>query len=357
MNGDGARVQYSHALLKSRLRRALLRRIAAQRPNRLLPLLLCASCHRRRRLGDRGWALWYCRPCWTVWYRKHKQWYLWDLEPQECSTCRGRSSPGWWDRRHWHCVACWGKWFNSRGTRSNLDENHVHFIEIGTSNYQTLTQACAGHPDGDRHAWKYLPLDEAPQNLRGLAIDMEQSCLEELPDLPNVKKVCSAVTECSGQQLKLHVPHHLITYWEHIFATCGNEDGWYVMQLARACSSLGEPRLLQRRLTKIGLGRLLRRRSIYAESLPTLLERYQVGSIGVLKLDSEGHDCAILKGFVRGCEFHASWYPQIIVYETNGMNDHIFGNGTEKQMADTLQRLNYEIVYCSGSDTVAIRKT
>ncbi len=72
-------------------------------------------------------------------------------------------------------------------------------------------------------------------------------------------------------------------------------------------------------------------------------------------MDSEVHDCAILKGLLRSCEFRPSWYPQIIVYETNGMKDDIFGNGTEEQMTHTLRRLKYEIVYCSGFDTVAIR--
>ena len=371
MSSDGPNNEWrvplssGHRRQSLRFLNKLLQRRAAQRPNMSLKRHRCATCHRLRRLGSRGspsyeaddaysqQGLWHCRPCWETWYRQHKQWYLRDLEPHQCSTCQRHDSPGWWGKQDWHCVACWSDYLVPEETYSVVDANHFDFVEIGTSNYQTLTQACACHPDGDRHAWNYLPADRAPQSFRGLAIDMERSCLDALPDLPNVTKVCAPVTECSGKQWKLHIPDKVITHWENVFATCGNEDGWYAMSLARACSSLARPRILKRELAKVGLGRLLRRRHVRAYSLPELLEKHRVRSIGVLKLDCEGHDCAILDGLLHSCAHRPKWFPQWIIYESNGMNDFVFGIGTEKRMRGTLKQLNYKIVYNSGWDTVA----
>lgn len=228
-------------------------------------------------------------------------------------------------------------WFNAERSDLQSKPDHFDFIEIGTSNYRTLTQACAGHPDGDEYAWNFLPLDKAPQNIKGMAIDMEQSYLDELPDLPHVLKVCAAVTESDGLQVMFHVPKNRILHWEQIFATCGNEQGWYTLQLAKACASLGQTRILHKNLNQLGLAGLLRRTPVQAHSLPSLLKQQCVGSIGTLKLDTEGHDCAILSGLLHACETHKTWYPDWIIYESNGLNDLLFGSGTEKQMLWALE--------------------
>merc|ERR1712157_714800 len=119
----------------------------------------------------------------------------------------------------------------------------------------------------------------------------KQDNLDELPDLPLVEKECAAVAESDGLQIMRHIPNKLVTRWEKIFAICGNEQGWYTMQLAKACASLGKPGVLQRELGHLGLSGLLRETQIQAFSLPTLLEKHHVRSIGTLNLDTEGYDC------------------------------------------------------------------
>ena len=231
----------------------------------------------------------------------------------------------------------------------------MDFIEIGTSNYSTLTQAVAGHPDGDVYAWNYLPC-KCPQNIRGIAIDMVQNYLDELPDLPNVAKVCRAVSESRSVQVMHYVPKKAVRHWANIFAKCGNQIGWAVLERAKACASLGKPKDLVRDLRWLGLARLLKKKLVQVCSLPALLKEHAVESIGTLKIDAEGQDCVILRGLLHACEKHPQWYPKMIAFESNGMSDFFFGKGTEDRMREALADANYDVVFCSDWDTVAIRR-
>jgi len=78
---------------------------------------------------------------------------------------------------------------------------HFDFIEVGTSSYHTFSQAIAGHPDGKPYAWNFLPWDRHPLRLRGMAVDMQRSYLDQLPDLPRVTKVNAAVSD-SGRKTR-----------------------------------------------------------------------------------------------------------------------------------------------------------
>merc|ERR1711957_846506 len=99
-------------------------------------------------------------------------------------------------------------------------------IEIGTSSYHTFTQAVVGHPLGKPHAWKYLPSDVHPLQLRGLAVDMNRNYLDQLPDVPLVSKICTAISEKGGVEMMHHVPLEDIETWEAIFAKTGYYRGF-----------------------------------------------------------------------------------------------------------------------------------
>lgn len=236
--------------------------------------------------------------------------------------------------------------------------DHFDFVEVGTSNYQTVVQACVGHPDGKHHALSFMPWDREPGELRGLVIDMQRPYLDELPDLPNVQKICAAVAERDGEvRVMWHVPVQFLEHYEKVFATAGNNSAWHTLQLAKAISSLGAvsaSRLLRTKMRRLGLSRLVRRRRVRTRSLASIFSESNVGSVSFLALDCEGHDCAIIHGLLKACRGRPSWYPEWIQYETHGMNDELSGAGTQERTEEELQQAGYHIMY-AGWDTVAWR--
>lgn len=327
---------------------------------------LCHMCWHWRALG-RAWAppgkeekLWYCQPCWTRWRVAVKQWFVserstwddWDLRPKrrrkpEATGVEEPQSP----------APPSSPLLKGRPDPDDGEPEHFDFVEVGTSNYHTFTQAVAGHPDGKPYAWRFLPWDVHPLRLRGLAVDMKQDYLDQLPDLPRVEKVQAAVSESGGMQRMYHVPLGDIEHFEAVFAARGSWRGHRAMQLARGCSALGQHSMLRRLLAAIGLRHLARVRRVCSRNLASVLEGRRVGSIGMLALDCEGHDCAILRGLLKSCETQPHLYPSWIWFESNGMNDELFGPGTESDTVWHLEGHGYRVLWGGGYDRTGKRDT
>ena len=343
-------------------------------------LIRCITCKRKCDFGWMGETGWNCIQCWITFFKDHE-----DLErnsPQTCQYCY-EVGYGWLgDANAWYCYRCWQQWFavpdpktkSCSAHRQDADLSkspqkqrrlgeHFDFVEIGTSNYNTFTQACAGSYASKPGAWQFLPGDKSRTCIRGLAVDMKRSYLKELPDMPLVKKVHAAISENGGALCMQHVPIRSIVRWEKIFAKRGNEYGYHAMQLARACSSLCSHPILKKELRWVGLRHLIRKKIVQTIPLVTLLRRHRVGSIGVLALDCEGYDCVILRGLLRACESRPQWYPRWIILETNGMNDDVFGPGVEDETVSAFKARGYTVNYGGGHrstggirDTVLFRK-
>lgn len=358
----------------SRRTLAVLRRREAGKPS-YRQMKQCAMCYKHRRIGRWWWppkqlvqagaahadsglagaialekamkgrgtyrySLWCCRPCWDAWLVQYKQWFHddnWHIgQPEESptsSSSRGRKR---------------------KSPQPDLQPGqlyHYDFVEIGTSNYHTFTQAAGGHPSHKPCAYRFLP-KEGLTKLRGLAVDMKQRYLDQLPDLPNVRKVRAAVSDRESVLQMHHVKLADIEHWERVFATQGNYRGFKYIRLARGCSALGKHKVLASALSRIGLQHLIRVRSMRTKTVETLFQESQVGTVNVLALDCEGHDCAILKGLMDACKKRREWYPKWILFETNGMNDETFGKGTERSTVEALVEEGYELLYGGGySDT------
>eukprot|EP00435_Cladocopium_sp_Y103_P041749 s441_g11.t1 len=48
--------------------------------------------------------------------------------------------------------------------------------------------------------------------------------------------------------------------------------------------------------------------SMRTKTVETLFQESQVGTVNVLALDCEGHDCAILKGLMDACKKRREWW-------------------------------------------------
>ena len=337
----------------------------------------CDTCRQKCDVSMGWWGSnsWHCGGCWATFFIDS-----YSDDPDFCRPCKtcGKARDGWSYDGSWYCYQCWREWYllasptslvsnnaavsATEGSRISTQQQknkrrHFDFVEIGTSNYNTFTQSCAGALYGREDAWKFLPLDKSLTLMRGLAVDMNRESLKQLPNLSNVQKVHAAVSEVNGNLQMHYVPFSSIIRWERNFAKRGSRHGHAAMQLARACSSLGKHSVLRRVLKRVGLLQLIRKKKVPVCSMERLFRCYRVGSVGVLALDCEGHDCAIVRGLLKACKSRPEWYPECLILETNGMNDELFGSGTEDQTVSDLKACGYTVIYGGGYRSTGARDT
>ena len=90
-----------------------------------------------------------------------------------------------------------------------MNNGHYDFIEIGTSDFDTLIQTCS---------------DESI----GLSIEPLQIYLDRLPNKPNVKKITKAISELDSEIDIYYIP--LENIWKH------NLPIW-----VKGCNSVSKP--------------------------------------------------------------------------------------------------------------------
>ena len=212
------------------------------------------------------------------------------------------------------------------------------YIEIGTSDFRTLTQYVAGS-DYSCPMGKALR-NWSPSLVKGLAIDPVQHLLKRLPDLEGVQKVIVAMGEWDSTATLYSVREDAGLR----FPTS------YAAYLAEGCSSLHSvwPQLKQFISDEgLQLEDVFTTTTVPVWSLATLADLYGIASVDVLKLDCEGMDCSILKGLLRHCADYPDAFPRIISFETNNL--------TPKKEVDATVRSfrshGYQVLY-RGHDTV-----
>ena len=167
-----------------------------------------------------------------------------------------------------------------------MNNGHYHFIEIGTSDFDTLIQTCS---------------DESV----GLSIEPLQMYLDRLPNKPNVKKITAAVSDVDSEIDIYYIP--LETVFEY------NLPVW-----VRGCNSVTKPH----DFTRNKLGEEFYDEIVQCDTVPTvswetLVSRYNVKSLDLLKIDTEGHDHIILKSYLTECEKNPKLYANKIIFEYN----------------------------------------
>jgi FkbM family methyltransferase len=192
---------------------------------------------------------------------------------------------------------------------------HYDFIEIGTSNFDTLI--------------------EGATNEIGLSIEPIKIYLDDLPNKPNVTKVNCAISNIDGIvdvyyvdpiDIEKHGLHH---YW-------------------RGCNSIINPHsTAQAALKEKNLDHLMKKTTAEAITWLTLTQRYNISSVDYLKIDTEGHDCHIINNML---DSGAIIMPTKLLFEFNIL--------TSRELLDsTLNRLvcfGYEIL--DVGDDVVLRK-
>lgn len=163
-----------------------------------------------------------------------------------------------------------------------------NFVEIGTSDFETL-------------------IENASDEVRGLSIEPIKYYLDRLP----VRKLCQkgnfAVSDRDGE----------IT----IYSVCVEDirrlglPGW-----VRGCNSVNAPHpTVHSGLMSLGLdpNEIIKGERLAVKSFKTIVAEYGIGSIQTLKIDTEGHDVQILRGYLEACLENENLFAETIMFESN----------------------------------------
>ena len=195
-----------------------------------------------------------------------------------------------------------------------LDEGvDYDFIEIGTSNFNTLTE-------------------KASDKTRGIAVEPLRHYLEQLPVRYGVVKDNVAVSSKPGSARVYYIPEieiskHGLQPW---FKGCNSLHGYHPLHLRH------------------NVTHLCRAEEVDVVTPEQLWRKHRVRRVATLKIDTEGHDCVILKSlhdFLRGKPRHL--WPATIQFESN---EHTAREDVDNTI-HLYQKSGY-VVVSRGHDTV-----
>ena len=164
------------------------------------------------------------------------------------------------------------------------NKKHYDFIEIGTSDFNTL-------------------IELSDDNTIGISIEPIKYYIDRLPNKKNVIKVQSALSTIDGNVDVYYIDEQKIL---------DNKLPWWI----RGSNSISNPHPFAIK----ELGEDLYNNLVTIEKVPTiswktLIETYGVESIGYLKIDTEGHDHIIMRDFLNYCREHSFPIPNKITLE------------------------------------------
>jgi FkbM family methyltransferase len=161
---------------------------------------------------------------------------------------------------------------------------HYDFVEIGTSDFDTLIQIC-------------------DENTVGISVEPIKYYLDRLPNKSNVIKLQSALSTNDGECDVYYISDDDIQ--KHSLQ-------WWV----RGSNSINKPHPIVLK----DIGEELYNKIVTIEKVPTiswdsLINSYGIKSIGHLKIDTEGHDHIILRDFLDFCNKNSFDLPNKITLE------------------------------------------
>jgi hypothetical protein len=194
----------------------------------------------------------------------------------------------------------------------------VDFIEIGTSDFDSLAQTCA-------------------DNEVGISIEPLKYYLDRLPTKTNVTKINCAISfnNTEGDITIYYVPSEVI------------EEN-KLPQMLKGCNSISGYHYWHR---KLEIEHLVQKQTVHQIPIAKVLAENNVGKIKYLKIDTEGGDCFILEHLFEYLKDKPKdFYPKKIKFESNAH--------TEKaQIHKTIElykTAGYVVHYQDVEDTILI---
>lgn len=177
---------------------------------------------------------------------------------------------------------------------------HYSNIEIGTSDFRTLI----GNEKGN-----------------GISIEPVPCYFKNLPDQKDWIKLNCAVSDYNGKADVYYVNPDKIT----------TEPYW-----VRGCNSIGKPHPTILR----SYPHLIECMEIEVISVASLIEKYDIESVGLLKIDTEGHDITIMNALLD-----TDLRPDKIIFESNVLtNENDYNKVIERLYEYQTKRVNFDTV-------------
>lgn len=162
---------------------------------------------------------------------------------------------------------------------------NLDFLEIGTSDFNTLLQT-------------------AGSNVRGISVEPVKYYLDRLPNKPNVQKINCAIS-----------PTNVESNIEVFYLTVETIKTHRLPKWFKGCSNIGK---IHPTIIKYNMQDYVDSYTVKQYPINRFLEIYDIDYIEYLKVDTEGHDCYILEhyfNFIK--ELDSSLHPKTIQFESN----------------------------------------
>lgn len=189
---------------------------------------------------------------------------------------------------------------------------HYHFIEIGTSDFDTV-------------------IETVDHEAIGISVDPLLVYLKNLPVKQNTLRVLGAISDSDGFIEIFYVPPEISEKYNL---------PWWV----RGCNSVGDHHPSVRNfLLNLGFNPedIIAKQKVIKYSVKTFLEIYQIAGCDYLKIDTEGHDLIILKAWIDAIHAGITKAPQKILFESNQLTP----KDKVDEMIDILTNLGYKLIF------------
>jgi glycosyltransferase involved in cell wall biosynthesis len=219
-----------------------------------------------------------------------KQWYL-----DRIADCPWDGFDVWlndvfirYPRKRFTTTRCWSNQIEGLSLIDPVvkwakDKTHYDYIEIGTSDFDTL-------------------LEIYPEGTLGLSIEPIKTYLDRLPDKQGNTKFNAAITDEDCELSVFYVKPEDI-----------EANG--LAEWVKGCNSVGAPHpSVVRELTQRELMHIYTQDVIEGVSFPSLIDQSNIGSVDYLKVDTEGHDFVILRSMLK-----TSLRPNKVRFEANSL--------------------------------------
>ena len=203
----------------------------------------------------------------------------------------------------------WFKLFNQE--IDTTDKIDLDFLEIGTSDVDTIIQEC----DDDTI---------------GISVEPLKYYLDKLPNKKNVKKINKAIT---GDPINSKIKIYYIP-----FDTIINQN---LPLFLRGCNKIGDYHPLH---LEMNLQQYVKIEDVELINIGDFLMENNIRKIGHLKIDTEGYELNILKGLYNYISNLSYKYHQLeILFETNSTGEKFINDVND--MIELYRGINYELVY------------
>lgn len=195
----------------------------------------------------------------------------------------------------------------------------LHFLEIGTSDFDTFLQRSGKHA-------------------RGVSMDALQIYLDRLPNRPNVIKQCAAVVPANSSVKTVpvyYIPPNVLKKNK-------------LPYLFRGCNRVGKPHeTVMKTLRKRNLTHLVHKMDVPALTPAQILDQHRIKAIKILKLDIEGLDAQLVVDFLKEILQRNIPLPRFVIYEENILSPSQYVS----EAKSFIQNLGYNL-FKTGAENV-----